>query len=38
MGELCLPRTRQAEAEVRALGHDVLARITGSTALTELLA
>jgi 2-dehydropantoate 2-reductase len=39
MGELCFAaHARHAEAEMRALGHDVEARITGSPALTELLA
>jgi ketopantoate reductase len=39
MGELCFAaHGRHAEAEMRALGHDVLARITDSPALTELLA
>jgi 2-dehydropantoate 2-reductase len=38
MGELCFAaHARHAEAEMRALSHDVLARITGSPALTELL-
>jgi hypothetical protein len=38
MGELCFaaPR-RHAEAEMRALAHDVATRITDSPALTELL-
>ncbi len=39
MGELCFAaHARHAEAEMRALSHDVEARITGSPALTELLA
>jgi 2-dehydropantoate 2-reductase len=39
MGELCFAaHARHAEAEMRALGHDVVARITSSPALTELLA
>ncbi len=39
MGELCFAaHARHAEAEMRALGRDVEARITGSPALTELLA
>jgi ketopantoate reductase len=38
MGELCFAaHARHAEAEMRALGRDVEARITGSPALTELL-
>jgi 2-dehydropantoate 2-reductase len=38
MGELCFAaHSRHAEAEMRALGHDVAARITGSPALAELL-
>ena len=38
MGELCFAaHARHAEAEMRALGHDVEAPITGSLALTELL-
>ena len=38
MGELCFAaHARYAQAEMRALGHDVEARITGSPALTELL-
>jgi hypothetical protein len=38
MGELCFAaHARHAEAEMRALGHDVMARITGSPALSELL-
>ena len=39
MGELCFAaHARHAEAEMRALGRDVVARITGSPALAELLA
>jgi hypothetical protein len=39
MGELCFAaHARHAEAEMRALGRDVVARVTGSTALVELLA
>jgi ketopantoate reductase len=39
MGELCFAaHARHAEAEMRALARDVLARITGTPALTELLA
>jgi hypothetical protein len=39
MGELCFAaHARHAEAEMRALARDVLARTTGSPALTELLA
>lgn len=39
MGELCFAaHARHAEAEMRALGRDVEARITGSPALAELLA
>jgi hypothetical protein len=39
MGELCFAaHARHAEAEMRALARDVLARITGSSALAELLA
>ena len=39
MGELCFAaHARHAEAEMRALGHDVEATIPGSLALTELLA
>src|ERR1700722_9850043 len=39
MGELCFAaHARHAEAEMRALGDDVEARITGSPALAELLA
>jgi 2-dehydropantoate 2-reductase len=38
MGELCFAgHSRHAEAEMRALGGDVAARITSSPALTELL-
>ncbi len=38
MGELCFAaHCRHAEAEMRALGQDVAARITHSPALTELL-
>jgi 2-dehydropantoate 2-reductase len=38
MGELCFAaHSRHAEAEMRALGQDVAARITDSPALTELL-
>jgi 2-dehydropantoate 2-reductase len=38
MGELCFAaHSRHAEAEMRALGQDVAARITHSPALTELL-
>jgi 2-dehydropantoate 2-reductase len=38
MGELCFAaHCRHAEAEMRALGHDVAARITSSPALAELL-
>ena len=38
MGELCFAaHSRHAEAEMRALGDDVLARTGGSQALTELL-
>jgi 2-dehydropantoate 2-reductase len=38
MGELCFAaHARHAEPEMRALGHDVTARITGSPALAELL-
>jgi ketopantoate reductase len=38
MGELCFAaHCRHAEAEMRALAHDVAARITDSPALTELL-
>jgi hypothetical protein len=38
MGELCFAaHCRHAEAEMRALGHDVASRITGSPALAELL-
>ena len=38
MGELCFAaHARHAEAEMRALGHDVQAIIPGSLALTELL-
>jgi ketopantoate reductase len=38
MGELCFAaHARHAEAEMRALGHDVEAAIPGSLALTELL-
>ena len=37
-GELCFAaHSRHAEAEMRALGQDVAARITSSPALTELL-
>jgi hypothetical protein len=39
MGELCFAaHARHAEAEMRTLGHDVEARITGSPALAKLLA
>jgi hypothetical protein len=38
MGELCFAaHCRHAEAEMRGLGQDVAARITGSPALAELL-
>jgi 2-dehydropantoate 2-reductase len=38
MGELCFAaHARHAEAEMRALAHDVQARIPGSAAITELL-
>jgi 2-dehydropantoate 2-reductase len=38
MGELCFAgHSRHAEAEMRALGNDMVARITTSPALTELL-
>jgi hypothetical protein len=38
MGELCFAaHCRHAEAEMRALGQDVAARITDSPALAELL-
>jgi 2-dehydropantoate 2-reductase len=38
MGELCFAaHCRHAEPEMRALGHDVGVRITGSPALAELL-
>ena len=38
MGELCFAaHARHAEAEMRALGRDTEARITGSSALAELL-
>jgi 2-dehydropantoate 2-reductase len=38
MGELCFAaHSRHAEAEMRALGYDVAARITHSPALAELL-
>jgi ketopantoate reductase len=38
MGELCFDgHSRHAEAEMRALGGDMAARITSSSALTELL-
>ena len=38
MGELCFAaHSRHAEAEMRALGDDMAARITSSPALTELL-
>ena len=38
MGELCFAaHSRHAEAEMRALGQDMAARITNSPALTELL-
>ena len=38
MGELCFAaHCRHAEAEMRALGHDVVARITSSRALADLL-
>jgi 2-dehydropantoate 2-reductase len=38
MGELCFAaHSRHAEAEMRALGQDVAARITNSPALTKLL-
>ena len=37
-GELCFAaHTRHAEPEMRALGHDMAARITNSPALTKLL-
>jgi ketopantoate reductase len=37
-GELCFAaHVRHAEAEMRALARDVVARITGSSALAELL-
>jgi 2-dehydropantoate 2-reductase len=39
MGELCFAaHARHAEVEMRAMGHDVAARITGSPAVAELLA
>ena len=39
LGELCFAaHARHAEAEMRALGRDVVARIAGSPALAELLA
>jgi 2-dehydropantoate 2-reductase len=39
MGELCFAaHARHAEPEMRALARDVVARITGSSALEELLA
>jgi 2-dehydropantoate 2-reductase len=38
MGELCFAaHSRRAEAEMRAVGTDVAARITGSPAIAELL-
>ena len=38
MGELCFAaHSRHAEAEMRTLGNDLAARITGSPALAELL-
>ena len=38
MGELCFAgHSRRAEAEMRALGREMAARITRSPALTELL-
>ncbi len=38
MGELCFAaHSRHAEAEMRALGYDMAARITNSPALAELL-
>jgi hypothetical protein len=38
MGELCFAaHARHAEAEMRALAHDVQARIPGSPAIAELL-
>jgi ketopantoate reductase len=38
MGELCFAgHARHAEAEMRAIGHDVQARISGSPAIAELL-
>jgi hypothetical protein len=38
IGELCFAaHSRHAEAEMRALGQDMAARITNSPALTELL-
>jgi hypothetical protein len=38
IGELCFAaHSRHAEAEMRALGHDVAARITHAPALAELL-
>jgi hypothetical protein len=38
MGELAFAaHSRHAEAEMRALGDDMAARITGSPALTKLL-
>jgi hypothetical protein len=38
MGELCFAaHSRHAEAEMRALGDEMAARITDSPALTELL-
>ena len=38
MGELCFAaHARHAEAEMRALACDVVARTTGSSALAELL-
>ena len=38
MGELCFAaHCRHAEAEMRALGHDVAGRITSSPALAKLL-
>jgi hypothetical protein len=38
MGELCFAaHARHAEVEMRALARDVIARITGSSALAELL-
>ncbi len=38
MGELCFAaHSRHAEAEMRAIGDDMAARITSSPALTQLL-